>query len=71
MRARSERRAASRDDARRNARYNVGYRLVKVEGGKTEQVQVGGRPRSVAADAQPECEQHHRKLPCGRCNEVT
>jgi hypothetical protein len=70
MGTRSERRAVSRDEARRNARYNVGYRLVKAEGGRTVQTQVGGPPRSVAANAQPECGQHHRKLPCKRCSEV-
>jgi hypothetical protein len=70
MATRSQRRAISRDDARRNAHYGIGYRLIKAEGGKTVRTQVGGRPRTVAADAQPECGQHHRKLPCGRCVEV-
>lgn len=71
MATRSERRAVSRDQARREARYSTGYRMVKVEGGKVVRAQVGGRPRTVAADGRPECEQHHRKLPCGRCPEVT
>lgn len=67
MRARSLKRAISRDEARRAARYNIGYRLAKAEGGKVVRTQVGGPPRTVAADAQPECGPHHRKLPCNRC----